>query len=321
MKKKLICLLLVCLLLPALCVTAFAEGEEYAQWIISEDGEELSLDGKTYTWYPMAYGDLLKPEERFCYENEVIVNGEALSVVVNPENPHMVFLCNYYSYPERVYVTEEGRRILDAYVNGEFAEYLLTWNTNQASQISADLVAQLDALTAEQISIEVTRLRELDCYEIMGYDETHTLAHAHGAVYVLRDGYYYINYDALDNTHFDSEGNFSYRSGTVTLVKLVTDHAEMVSDAIGNLKAWTYTAIYESDTDVVEMDKTSAKTVFFVLSIIGGLLIPAVPLVLGLVFATSKKSVNPHKWYLLSSLAALWIILAAVIVMIVMTPA
>lgn len=324
MKKKLICLLLVCLLIPALCVSVLAEEEEYAQWIISEDGEELSLDGKTYTWYPLAYGDIIKPEERFIYENEVEnpVNGDELTVIINPDNPHMVFLVEYEyrNEVERVYVTEEGRRILDAYVNREFAEYLLT-DDYDASVISSDMAAQLDAQTENQKSVEVTQLRERNCYEIVGYDETHTVVHTHGAIYLLADGYYYINYDALDNTHFDSNGNFSYRSGSVTLVKLGEKHAREISDAIGDMDSWSSEFMSELETDEIEVETDSAEIVFFVLSVIGGLVIPVAPLVLGLVFARSKKSVNPHKWYLLSSLAALWIILAAVIVMMVITPA
>lgn len=325
MKKKLICLLLACLLLPALCVSVLAEEAEYAQWVISEDGEELSLDGTTYTWYPLAYGDRIVPEERFVYENDVTnpVNDKTMTVSVNPDNPHMVFLVGYIGgyAVQRVYVTEEGRRILDAYVNGAYSEYLLVKDDDLAAELSLDLIAELDAQTENQISMEVTRLRERASYDIIGYDETRTLAHTHGAIYLLGNGYYYINYDALDNTHFDASGSFSYRSGTVTLVKLGTEHSRKVSDALGNLEDWYSDVVYESDGEEPVMEESSAKTVFFVLSVIGGLLVPAVPLVLGLVFARSKKSLNPHKWYLLSSLAALWIILAAVIVMMVIAPA
>ena len=57
-----------------------------------------------------------------------------------------------------------------------------------------------------------------------------------------------------------------------------------------------------------------AYLVFFVLAIFVGIVVPLVPLILGLVFAHSKKALHPKRWYFLSVLALAWIAVASVLV-------
>lgn len=320
--KKMLCVLLTLVLSLSLVVAVSAK-EVPEIWELSEDGEILHGPEGEYQWYPMAPGEILRPKVRYDYEQDVFdpVTEEYYTVVVSPDNPHMVFLCEY-TYdrsPARVYVTQEGKRILDEYREENFSRYLLYDGGGLACPISEDLVAALDSQTADSLTVEVTRLADLDVYWVMGYDETDTLAHIHGGVFLLNDGaYYYVNCDSLDNTHFDANGNLSYRSGQITLVMLGDADSTAVTNARGSLRTWASEFRHQESEVEVKGDPMGARAVFLVMTVLAGFAIPAVPLVLSLVFTRSKRAVNPKRWYLLAVLSVLWmIVIAAITILIV----
>lgn len=323
--RKYICALLALILVLALPMAASAEQTDQ-KWVLSEDGETLTYGDKVYNWYPLPPGELLLSDERYVYEGYLppLFGEYELKVVTVPGNENMVFLLEYSSAasPQRVYVTAEGAAILDAYREGRFSSWYLQdiqEYDKPIAPLEEALTAKLDTPEDEPLRCEAERLLDMPRYEILGLDETHSLAHIHGAVYRLPDGYYYLNYDLLDNTHFTVTGEFSYRSGDVELYPLSSASADLIEDAIASAEDWDTTYIYQEDETDTIMEPDTAAGIFWVLSVIFGFVIPAVPLVLGLVFAQSKKACHPKRWYWLSALAALWMALAAAIIIVITT--
>lgn len=324
--RKFLNVLMALALLLSLSLTAFAAGETPAAWQLSEDKETLSHDGRSYTWYPMAPGELLLPEEKYVYEVRLpaLYDTYQLRVVTVPGNEDMVFLCEYPSDTAftRVYVTEAGAEILDRYRQGDFSGWYLgdtQTATCPAAKIDASLAEALDDLSENAITEDAEVLVNLTRYEILGYDETETVVHVHGAVYLLDDSWYYLNYDKLDSSHFAVTGQFSYRCGPVELLPLDEALRGRIIGATGHLASRRASITYEEDESDMELDPAGAAAAFMVLSVILGFVIPAVPLVLSLCFAHSKKAVSPKRWYLLSALSCLWMLLAGFIIAVIVT--
>ena len=53
-----------------------------------------------------------------------------------------------------------------------------------------------------------------------------------------------------------------------------------------------------------------AITSFWIIFVVLGYLVPIAPLVIGLVFARSKKMSHPKRWYIVAGMAVLWMVLA-----------
>lgn len=324
--KRLFGILLAVLLLSSLCfqVSAVEPEEQAAVWALSEDGETLRHGDQVYQWYPLAPGELLMPEELYVYETRVKnpLTGQKCSVLTVPGNPDMVFLQDYAynDWVDRVYVTAEGKEILDAYCQGEYHDWnLMTDNIARSAGLSSNVMESLLQKNGEPITMDVRQLQDVPVWKVMGSDRTGTLRHIMGGIYELDGLLYYVNYDELDNTHFDANGQFSFRRGTVEMWELSLETQKDVRWIINqNLRHQSPEYIFEAEEKKVVEDPVDARLGFLVLTAVAGLLVPAVPLVLGLIFARSKKAKYPHRWYLLSILSGLWMVVAAGIAILIM---
>jgi hypothetical protein len=126
--------------------------------------------------------------------------------------------------------------------------------------------------------------------------------------------WYYINYDALDNSYFSSDGSFSYRSGTVEAVKLEGDVARMVGGLQSAMEPREKSVEYESSAMNIPTEGVEYEPVFWVLTVILGLILPAVPLTFGLMYALKGKCLYPKRWFLLVALSVAWMVTMGAIV-------
>lgn len=320
--KKCTYVLLTLILLLALPMTALAAEEESVTWTLSEDTNTLSYGDQSYTWYPLPPGELLLSSERYAYEVRLpaLFDTDQLRVITVPGNEDMVFLCQYTSDLRfvRVYVTEKGAEILGRYRQGEYSDwYLSSTYFRTAARIETSLADALDGLSENAVTENAEILTNLTRYEILGFDETQAVAHVHGAVYLLDGTWFYLNYDRLDSSYFTVTGEFSYRSGTVELLPLDEVLRGRIIGATAHLESRYPSITYEEDESDLEMDTEAANATFLVLSVILGFVFPAVPMTLGLCFAHSGKSASPRRWYLLSGLSVLWMLLAGSILVLI----
>ncbi len=317
MKKKIaILLVLLMLLLP---VTAAAAE---IQWQISEDELTLTYDGKEYHRYSLNPADLFMPDHIYVPEQSGIVKlgKDEFQVVQTDRTDEIVVLSEdmyWYGFYSYVYATQEGAAILDRFSKGEYATLLIsdTFHSEMA-ELTKEQLATLDGLKPNK-TLDVTELAEVECYEIIGMDETGTMGHIHGAVYADTHSWYYINYDALDNSYFSSDGSFSFRSGTVDAVKLEDGAAHMIAVLMSKMTTRAEEIEYEHETDFT-MEDSDADAVFWTLTVILGVILPAVPLTFGLVYALKGKCLYPKRWFLLVTLSVAWMLVMGAIVLLIL---
>jgi hypothetical protein len=138
----------------------------------------------------------------------------------------------------------------------------------------------------------------------------------YGAIYKLGADYYYLNYTKLNNGYFDSDGNFSYRNGTVALAKINGELFNQVEKRERNMTQHSYETKYEEDEIDVTFDKATAKVLFWIIFVIFGFLVPIAPLIVGFTFALSEKRGYPKHWYLVAFLSLAWMALSLILAII-----
>ena len=142
----------------------------------------------------------------------------------------------------------------------------------------------------------------------------------------MPDGsYYYLCFKDLDNSYFDADGYFSYRSGSVQVYKLDDKSRLSIDESIANMTTKEHKKIYEdsvinghydiygnpidhTDDYNISSNRIGAVILFFVITFVLGIIVPVVLLILGLVLANSQKSGKGKCWYALVASAALWIL-------------
>lgn len=315
--KKHVSLILALLLVLALPVTAFAT-EDSITWTLSEDGKTMSDGQKTYERYPMAYVDMFEPVQAYVWEQEIPSPENPddawynFTIMIAPEFPEVVILTSSTYSEDMVFVTKEGAAVLEAFTSGNYASMVLEDPFySEGAVLSLDWVDGLDSSDGARETLDVKALGEVDPYIVWGGDETDTFYHPHGAFYSLDGTWYYINYDALDNSYFDADGFFSYRKGTVEALPIDGEDHTVLTGALEEMTDWETEFLYEGN--VLNLDEDTSKIVFWIFAILLGFVLPLVPLILGIVFAHSKKALHPKRWYVLSILSAAWIAVAALI--------
>lgn len=311
-------LLSVVLILPLLAFCASAEDSEFVEWSMTEDGMILSGD-KTYYAYefpaggPDIYDEALS---LYVYYNELegdwiekITGSQYVTATVYApyRDSEIVFLDirgEWY-----LYATPTGKAQMDIFVSGRSSNYFLRSKPYMSASVDSSVVNAMEfarAQTGNKRTEEVVNLQDAYRFDVIVYDSTYTYAYTVGAVYRLEDGRdYYLHFLSLGNQHFDAEGNFSYRSGSVELTlldeKISTELDDVEERIVGRYTDYTY----EGDVDLI-----ISKPAFWVLYVLVIMGAPVVFLFVGLAMARSKKRGYPKYWYILSLIAALWIFLA-----------
>lgn len=300
-----------------ICIPVFAD-TEYVEWTLSQDGNTLSDGENTYEFYMT---NLNYHTERvantFQYNNPIITEDTRYEVSSHEKGGQIVLLNDYYN-PARVYVTEQGKKVLDGFINGNNVKYLLWDRSYNAGDFDEDILSALQndyAHAKESVSVNVQELVTWDLYEITKHDELYFFTYTTGGIYKnpSTGKLFYIDYDSLTNQYFDANGNFSYRKGYVDMLELDSDTTEYVeaclekAETISPVYSWEDGGIYYNEEEAL-----SLTPIFYIGIIVLGFVFPLVFLVIGLVFPHIKKFGKPKYWYALSVSAGLWIIVAVV---------
>ncbi len=331
--------LLLALLISAFCVTASAvppidDGVNGVQWIyINADHTKLSGDGVTYEKVDLpADCHLMEIGKRYVYMNSPrgygTNAGSSGTVYAAEPSGYLVYVDDYHN-GITVYCRTDKIAALQGYFNGTEGSFVLRqpWygsgeydTSDKFSNLTEETAKRFSELSQKGGGVKIN-VHDLETHlicELRFHDPSGLLTTIKGAVYTMPDGSFgYVDYATLDNSHFDADGNFSYRQGEVTVYPL-EELAGRVDSALSNSytmkRSFTY-EYYEYEADIGIIGGTnytdeSAIVAFWVIFVLVGYLLPIAPLVIGLVFAHSKKMSHPRRWYVVVGLAVLWLVLA-----------
>lgn len=348
MTKKIWCVrilsLLVCVLMLSglLVLVTGASDDAYVpmEWTLDEDLKFIDgSNGVRYERYYVGgafYGDARRV---FYFANKVLYEDRYCQVYGDALDPHIVSVRTESGY-STIFTDAQGKRILDDFLAGIDCIWYLEDYGNVYTEISEDLARELrDAYTAENASLKwvsVNELAEAEIYEITAHDKTELKAYQHGAVYLMDDGsYYYVCFRVLDNSYFDADGYFSYRSGNVQVYELTKAERTEINWLLTEMIPKESTAVYEEDVlngyydiygnpidDGLDLLADPAYrqgmiVIFYVLTVVIGMLLPLILLILGIALANVPKTGKAKCWYALSASALLWLLSAGVFLLLV----
>ena len=337
MKKKIISLILASIfLLPLLssCALSNADYIEYVdyieencvQWSLSEDGKELSNGERVYKYL----GDDYKIDPMYAYQFYNAVELETYYAYVEApgkeKDSEIVWVCDEYEDGYMVFATEKGAAALKEFENGKYYSAIIMSPEYSWSGIDLSLLKELDGASTQadnKLKEDVTALKDIERFEIRVYDSTESFYKTYGAIYHIEDSWYYVNYDSLSNEHFDADGNFSYRRGSVELSKLSESVARKIKSAKNRLNVLYTAYLYERDEHITyeeygEEDTSLGIVVFWVVYVLVCLVLPAAFAVFGCILARIEKLGRPKYWYILSLIALIWIVLSVVLMIILL---
>lgn len=316
LKSVCICLALLSLFCT-LSLSAHAE-QEQKSWSISQDLTSVFDGTQTYYLYTWPEGYSWDPLlTLYYYDTDSITVqeiGQKLTASIMTPAPDSGIIMIRSASASRVYATYEATQTLNAYFSTDFhTNCYLIKNETQGTKISDQLIKSFYVPYIQPLEIDVTQLRDLPCYKLVTYDPSLSLCKTIGAIYQLDEQTLaYVDYTLLDNTHFDAYGNFSYRSGSVTLSVLLNTADTLA--AIDSINPIEFGIVYESDADY----ETVGLVIFWIFFIFLGYLLPLAPLLVGLLLPQSAKRHRPKRWYALAVFAGLWLLAATVIFIILL---
>lgn len=327
---KLFALVLVTLLTVSTLCLFVGASERFAgvTWkVLDSRYQRISGDGVIYERIELPAGCEKFPlAPMYQYANSPEGYESSGSVFSTEEGGYLIGV-SYYGGETYYYCREDMLSETQAYLNGESGRYVLrtptgdTWNFRETDifyDLSTDAAeALLSYESAEEVSCDVTLLENLPKLELRLCDKSGMLITHLGTLYCFDDGAYgFVNYQKLDNSHFDADGYFSYRQGSVILSML---NPALTKEIVASTaEGYQLRSTYEYEVAYEDDYYENMEDAFWVLIVFAGYLLPIAPLTVGLAFAHSKKMSHPKRWYVVAGLAALWLLLAVVLTVIVL---
>ncbi len=324
-----VCILFALQAVLGVCAfTAVYDEDGCVLWARSADRQTLSGD-KQYTLYKEPYNIktdfYVDAKTVYRYENGPSWVYDGIEYFGAVSSPHADADFVWVKSASTIYLytaTDEARERLDDFFNGVNSVYRLEKdNGGDEGYLNEETVGVLLAAAEAGNGAIEKDVRELGTYTIRYRikicDATESLAYTYGMVYRIDGKYYYVHYPALGNEHFDANGNFSYRSGTVTLYELDGKTSEAILNAAATAEyIWTDYDYEEDGDDFTLADPEVDEPVFWATCIFVGFVLPALLLLLGVLLPQIKALGKPKYWYVLAGVAAVWLILAAVLTII-----
>lgn len=307
-------LLSLALLLLALALPISAAPAS-KNWTWDWDNDLLTDGEVTYSRCELPLGYRMRPHTVYVYFNYVDGPFGTHEVESYKRDGGIVWFDYYDSYDDHIFVTDEANDSLEAFFNGEAENFYLyddVWRCEYS--VPGSFIEDLDE--ADGMSVKTLDVRddlyEATRYDLFAYDESGTVCFTYGAIYEIDEVFYYVNYQELGNGHFDANGNFSYRSGSVEATvlggELLTTFSTYLEVLEGSPYKLTYS--YEEGSLLVPDPDDYSPFLFFACYILLGFVLPIVPLVFGLVLPRRTKLGKPTYWYAMAIAAGAWIVLA-----------
>ena len=322
-RKISLALALVMIIACLLSIGALADNKPttvVTSWTQSEDKSQLknNTDGRVYDLYYTDIPIYDVPSIVYVFANNIYTSDYYWSTLCqNPDYKEAVWA--FGNYQNDIFVTAQGKKDLDDFLAGDIGSF---WLIDQSPQYRAALskenVAALDKALHDGVNTQNFEVKDIIpsnkrfVYEIHAMDKSETFTYAYGAIYQLgADEYWYVNYFELSNEYFNADGQFSYRSGSVTMTRL--EDAEAVSALIASADYCDTKYFYEDDgskSGTMESDDTGSW-IFLWVAYVVFILLPPIPVIaVGAILPHIKRIGKPKYWYILMAFAILWLVAA-----------
>ena len=337
MKKTWLRPLLICLALLLVCSLAACgqKDDGYKHFTADETLTAVTDGTNTYTLHtlPRGYyrGAALGEEPVRSYNNPVEgVEDMGLYLLAHGEESGILY--TNWSLPAYVYfATDEAEAKLQTFFAGNARFYALAYGPtgNESVLIPApqkNVIAENYAASADTLDVDVTTIAPANWFPLVAKDDTLLFSTEIGALLLIGTDWYYVDYATLDNSHFDADGYFSFRSGTVTFKKLSGDAVTVATAAAAR-------CIDPNDSDASvtlsegmtlddlavddEISSVMSLAAFWVSFVLVGFVLPLGGLVTCLLLSLRKKP-GARRWFIPVGIAALWLVLALVILILLL---
>lgn len=224
------------------------------------------------------------------------------SLLLRDEEGHLVML-----------FTEAGAQETDALLSmSEYPSYRIVYteqNSLKINTIEAELSQKIIvSANSPGEAIPLPELKYAADYMLVGYADNPHVGAKLGILYDLGDTLGYLDTRSLPRTCFDENGDLDYTSDyEVTLHPLTLRQTEEMWDAIRHATLNSPVHMEESDVTPESPDTIVAFTVM------SGILLPIVPVALGITKARSKKTRGTNRWYLLAAMGGVWMLCGVII--------
>ena len=324
----LLSLVLTVSLISCLAISASAETEPQGplEWSTVDDKTTTITDGANRYTFKGTLTDHDLAGEIYCYYNKVTIGNSQYSVYApSPDSPIRYIVKDGII---KVYLMEGS----DPSVFGGSVAYCYTFvrlgvDDSAWRFESPDGLIESLALNTDVETVEVADLSGNLIYTLYTYDATDTLSYTYGGFYTLGEDTYFVNYTTLDNSYFDSEGNFSYRQGNVLASKIGQDTLQSIVAgeeysyyASVNYIYESYLGDFDDNTDYPydEGDKSSPiVTTIIILVLIG--FAPSCAIIafsLRKLLRTNKEHRDVGLYLILSS-GAVWLVCSIIVAFII----
>ncbi len=311
------CLTLLIFTLLFTSVTAEDAKNVSFRWL--DDEYQRITDGvNTYEAHYLKPGFFLRPLSVFRYADPPLLDW---STIESYEMGGGIL----WRYPDVIYTTDDAYEALCRFTEElRVSRYVLTSEQYMHSfpytvddfTLTAEEVKGFDDL-AKTKTLDVSELFDAAYLRIYAYDETECIVHVHGAFYETEHGILYINEDVLDNSYFNADGEFSFRSvpgyeKTVTGALLSEEEeADLRTIAADRMYSHEIPTTYENENEIEPYERENR--LFDAYRVGFGYVLPAFVLALSVFFffRTNDKKERIRR-AIPAGLSLLWIALSIV---------
>ena len=335
MKKRFFALVTAAVILLSIILPVSAA--EYKNFTVSDDMKTIFDGETTYEMIELPDGYFTDSHYSYNFYYSVCVPGYYSYADIYAISKDLDILKIEF-YDEKgnktglLYAKSATKADIEEFISGKSSFYKIRSNYSSEvySKIDASIVGEIEAYVAENSdkaeTVEVAKLIDNDfatnSFTLQAYSKNYIVAREYGGVYRVNGEWCYVGFDDLENNHFNDSGYFSYRKGSVTLTKLDEALGEKLTEAAlsANYLPYSYDSEYQYvDEEFFNLgsyeDSVAARVFFWIVFVFLGFIIPAVPMIFGLVLPNTKKR-HTKKWYIVAAFSLLWILTAAVIMLI-----
>lgn len=330
--KKLLALALCALTLLTL-TTSLVSAEEgaYVDFTVSMDESTIYADGVEYHLYDLPHAMFLMPQEFYYYLDMITIFEKECYIRADRFGSEVIFV-----HPDkdsyRVYATDTGRTYLDELLleRKHIGEYLVYTDMGYYAEVNADFVAGIEALkdSPDTVRKAVSGATLSDCEfsDLGAKDVSDAYMARYGLIYTLTDGYYY-----LDRSMYDTVLSFPEihnATAPFELLKLSDEQAKEYLDARKSGRYYSPTYVYEGEEEAEAEDgwffnfleedlSKGVVAAFFVVLALVGFLLPLAGVIVACVLML--RSGNKRQWLLLIGICGVWILIALLLLILLVT--
>lgn len=306
----------------ALAAEVSVDEDGFVIWEMSENGTVVTGNGRTYS-YISTQGpgyNKLEPDWGAVYEfANAVVCGDRTFTVHSSSKDGEILILRSVGGLYRIYATEATRASLTNLKNGTPDAYTL-FKYNNRDTTYAPLTAEqgrdfLAGLSGYRVLYDVALLEEAPHYSLFGGMVDGTVCYEAGRFYRLGEHTYgYVNHTALDNTYFDADGFFSYRSGKVEMLVLNENSTALLESYLERANSTTPGMKYEYMVNWAYPPESIFPRWLFYLTLVVLSLLPAAALITVGLILTLKYPARKGRWLTVAGLGVIWLAVSVALI-------